>query len=136
MKILYIEDDKEDRYLFQDALKCINHQIEFDSAVNCEEALSKLKTQKPPDVIFLDINMPIRSGIDCLKVIRSNPLLSRIPVVIYSASNTKKDIIECLSLGASKYLVKPNDFNSLCAELASYFTTEPDGSIVTTSKLR
>jgi CheY-like chemotaxis protein len=135
MKILYIEDDKEDRYLFQDALKFVNNQIEFDSAVNCDEALLKLKTQKPPDLIFLDINLPLRSGLDCLKVIKSNPLLGRIPVIIYSASNIKKDIIECLGLGASKYLIKPYDLHTLCIELATCFDIEADGSVAIARKL-
>lgn len=119
MKILYIEDDPEDRFLFEDALKFINHRIEFDTASGCDEALFKLKTQRPPALIFLDISLPARSGIDCLRVIKSNPLLSGIPVIIYSASRNQRDINECMKLGAAKYLIKPNDFNSLCAELRS-----------------
>jgi CheY-like chemotaxis protein len=135
MKILYIEDDQEDRYLFQDAIKFINQQIEFESVAGCEEALVKLKPQKPPDIVFVDINMPRRRGLDCLKVIKSNPLLGRVPIIIYSGSKAENDIIECLSLGASKYLVKPGDFHTLCSELASCFNIEADGSIAITENL-
>lgn len=67
MRVLYIEDDQEDRYLFEDALKLVNYKIEFDSAASYEEALFKLKTGKPPALIFLDITLPVRSGIDCFK---------------------------------------------------------------------
>lgn len=119
MKIFYIEDDHEDRYLFEDALKVINYRIEFDCAGSYEEALAKLKTQKPPALIFLDITLPLRSGIECLRTIKSNPLLSGIPVVIYSASNDQRHITECMNLGAAKYLVKSNNFDALCAELRS-----------------
>ncbi|MBT1700377.1 response regulator [Fulvivirgaceae bacterium PWU4] len=117
MRVFYIEDDQEDRYLFEDALKLVNYKIEFEAAAGYEEALFKLKTGKPPALIFLDITMPIRSGIDCLKTIKANPLLSGIPVIIYSASNDLKDVTECMRLGAAKYLVKPNDLETLCAEL-------------------
>jgi CheY-like chemotaxis protein len=119
MKIFYIEDDQEDRYIFEDALRLVNYRIEFDSAAGYDEALAKLKTQKPPALIFLDVVLPMRTGIECLKAIKSNPLLSGIPVIIYSASSDQRDIAECMNLGAAKYLVKPDNFYALCTELRS-----------------
>jgi CheY-like chemotaxis protein len=117
MKVLYIEDDKEDRLFFQDAIKSVNPSIDFEAVSSCDEALFKLKTRRRPDLIFLDIVLPVKSGRDCLRIIKANPLLSTIPVIIYSASNDKRDIKECIELGASEYIVKPNDFESLCDRL-------------------
>jgi CheY-like chemotaxis protein len=114
MKILYIDDDLEDREIFHDAIRTIDHKITIDSATCCDEALFKLKSQKSPDLIFLDINMPGKTGKECLKAIKSNPLLSTIPVIIFSTSNSLADIKECMDIGASEYLVKPNGFRILC----------------------
>jgi CheY-like chemotaxis protein len=117
MKVLYIEDDQEDRLFFQDVIKSVNPSIDFEAVSSCDEALFKLKTGRRPDLIFLDITMPLKSGQDCLRLIKANPLLSAIPVIIYSASNDKRDIKECMELGASEYMVKPNDFETLCYRL-------------------
>ena len=119
MKILYVDDDRDDRNIFREAVKLVSPSIEFDSVSSCEEAIFKLKSQKPPNLIFLDLNMPSRTGIDCLKIIKANPLLRKIPVIIYSTSNDQTQIKECLQAGACEYLIKPNDFKSLCNQLKS-----------------
>jgi CheY-like chemotaxis protein len=114
MKILYVDDDLEDREIFQEAIRTIDPKIIFAYATSCDEALFKLKSQKSPALIFLDINMPGKTGKECLKAIKSNPLLSTIPVIIFSTSNSLADIKECMDIGASEYLVKPSGFRILC----------------------
>jgi CheY-like chemotaxis protein len=117
MKLLFVDDDQVEREIFFDAIKTVNPRIEFDFAESCNDALYKLKLQKRPDFIFLDLEMPLRTGKECLKSIKSNPLLDHIPVVVYSGSNREEDKNECIALGASKYMVKPTNFETLCREL-------------------
>lgn len=64
-----------------------------------------------PDVIFLDLNMPYKSGKECLNEIRQNAKLKHIPIVIFSTSNSEIDIEETFKKGANLYFKKPIDFN-------------------------
>jgi CheY-like chemotaxis protein len=123
MRILYIDDDHEDRDIFLEAVRSLTHSVEFEYAASCEDALFKLKTLAPPDLIFLDINMPLRNGKECLKIIKTNPLLKRIPVIIYSTSNHQKERDECTRLGAMDYIVKPGNFEFLCEKLRDVVNT-------------
>ena len=66
-----------------------------------------------PRLIFLDLNMPIKNGLQCLKEIRSDEQLKNISVAIYSTSNHQKDIEETFYNGANIYITKPPDFNTL-----------------------
>lgn len=71
---------------------------------------SLIQTSIVPDVIFLDINMPYKNGISCLKEIRSNCAFDEIRVVIYSAANQKREVDSCYDLGANFFLIEPADF--------------------------
>ncbi|CAN5234628.1 hypothetical protein BH23BAC2_BH23BAC2_27750 [soil metagenome] len=62
-----------------------------------------------PDLILMDLNMPVMNGFECLKEIRSNPVFLDIPVIIFSTSNYEKDIAHAEELGALGYLHKPNE---------------------------
>ena len=66
-----------------------------------------------PQIIFLDLNMPRKGGIECLREIRSDELLKDIIVAIYSTSSSERDLEESFKEGANIYIRKPNDFNSL-----------------------
>jgi CheY-like chemotaxis protein len=63
-----------------------------------------------PDIIFLDINMPCVDGKQCLKEIRNNKELDKVPVVMFSTSNHEKDIEETFKNGANLYVSKPSFF--------------------------
>lgn len=66
-----------------------------------------------PQLIFLDLNMPIKNGLECLKEIRSDEKLKNISIAIYSTSNNQKDIENTFTYGANVYITKPSDFNTL-----------------------
>jgi CheY-like chemotaxis protein len=66
-----------------------------------------------PDLLFLDLNMPRKNGLQCLKEIRGNPKLKNISIAIYSTSSSEKDIDDTFRNGANVYIKKPNDFNLL-----------------------
>ena len=122
MVVLNVDDDQEDREFFCDALREIDPTIICLVAGSGMEALSLLQTQRPrPDYIFLDINMPMMDGKQCLKALKSLPDLASIPVIMYSTSTDTREIRECYSLGAEDFLIKPHSFEKLVNDLNSIF---------------
>jgi CheY-like chemotaxis protein len=113
--ILLADDDADDVMLFKEALSEIDSSITCYTAENGEEALkliSGLLIDKP-DVIFLDINMPLMNGWQFLSELKRDPFLEHIPVVMYSTSSYKSDIDKSFMLGAICFFVKPGSFREL-----------------------
>ena len=104
--IFLVEDDEDEQFLFIEALKEVKNATLYDVANNGKEALDKLeKSSAPPDLIFMDINMPVMDGIECLSTIIKNPKTKNIPVVILSTATEKKQLMK--KLGAKAFLEKP-----------------------------
>ncbi len=84
--------------------------------MNGVDALQKLvlKEIEMPDYIFIDLNMPLMNGIQCLQEIKQLPAYAAIPVIIYSTSSYERDIMQTISNGAFQYIVKPFSFLELC----------------------
>jgi CheY-like chemotaxis protein len=118
MRVLLIDDDKDDQQLFCEAVKAISPDIECDLAGNGEEGLEILNSyRKLPGLLFLDINMPIMDGRETLEVIRASAHLRTLPVIIYSTSNNKQEI-EKFKEQDVKYIVKGNSFSELIRSLS------------------
>lgn len=115
LQILLADDDENDRLLFTDAFSELKTKTIVQTVNNGIELMKWLngKDTRLPHLIFLDLNMPIKNGLQCLKEIRSNETLKNISVAIYSTSNNQKDIEETFSNGANVYITKPSDFNTL-----------------------
>ena len=75
-----------------------------------------------PDVIFLDLNMPRKNGLECLKEIRNNTKCKKIVIAIYSTSASEHDIEETFRNGANVFIKKPNDFQTLKKILSDVVT--------------
>ena len=75
-------------------------------------------------MIFLDICMPLVSGMEYLKELKENPLVSDIPVIIYTASKSHDDRTETLKLGAANFITKPAGFRLLCKIITDIFIQE------------
>ena len=130
--ILLADDDENDRLLFTDVfqelkINTIIHTV--NDGLQLMEYLLKNKT-KLPQLLFLDLNMPFKNGLECLKEIRSNPDLRELSVAIFSTSLSQKDIDETFIQGANIYINKPNSFNELKevlnkAVMAAYMYQEP-----------
>ncbi|HEY0652937.1 MAG TPA: response regulator [Chryseosolibacter sp.] len=117
MRILLIDDDKDDQLLFVDAVTLISDEIICNTADDGQQGLEFLAHADPlPDLVFLDINMPRVDGRQTLQAIRSNPRLRALPVIIYSTSCSKLDIRWARDMSAD-YLTKPNDFLELVSAL-------------------
>jgi CheY-like chemotaxis protein len=112
---LLADDDAEDASLFEDALMEVDHSIDFQYAKDGLETLDMLKTGNTslPDLIFLDLNMPRMDGKECLKQLKQDTQLSKIPVIMYTTSSQAKDIEETMMSGALCFITKPSSMNEL-----------------------
>ncbi|QJB31367.1 response regulator [Chitinophaga oryzae] len=113
--LLLVDDDTDDQELFKLALAELNHPVKCLTAGNGQEALDNLCTRAyQPDLIFLDLNMPLMNGIVFLKRIKDIDHLKNIPVIIYSTSDEPREISTARSMGAVDYITKPARFDELC----------------------
>jgi len=118
-KILLAEDDE---YISK-AYKVGLEEADFIviPAFNGEEAIEKLKIEKP-DLILLDLIMPIKNGFDVLRELKKNAEWKNIPVLILSNLGQDSDIEEALKLGAKDYLVKANfSMKEVIEKIKEYF---------------
>lgn len=113
-RILYADDDADDRVIFREALgelRITRKLTVFANGVELMEYLSH--TEELPQIVFLDLNMPKKSGYQCLQEIRSDGRFDNISVAIFSTSNSRQDIDLTYSNGADVYFTKPNDYSDL-----------------------
>src|SRR5881398_3761 len=103
LKILYIDDDTDDHEIFGEAVHEINPDMHVVYAKNGQDIDKHLNTASP-DIIFLDYNLPLKNGIECLKQIRSSKEFDHIPIVFYSVYFDK--IQEAYENGANYFIVK------------------------------
>jgi len=131
-KILMADDDKDDQELFKEAVSKTNIPAEVTTVDNGKELMKNLKdeSQPNPDIIFLDINMPLKNGRECLEEIKNDENLKDIPTVIYTTSTDDKDIKDTFKTGANLYLAKPNSFNALVLLLKKIFTLKWTGTLL------
>lgn len=112
VKIYAIEDSETDLFFVKSAIEKTNTLSFFGHASNGEEALNHLRALKNlPDLILMDINMPVMNGHDCLRELRQDPRLRVIPVIIFSTSDSPIDIELSFENYASGYIIKPNTFD-------------------------
>ena len=115
LHILLADDDEDDRLFFKDAieeLKVRTNVTTVNDGVQLMDYLNKPDIQLP-NVVFLDLNMPRKDGMQCLKEIRADARLKDLSVAIYSTSSSEEDIEETFVRGANIYIKKPNDFGAL-----------------------
>lgn len=113
--IFLADDDEADRLLFKEILQELKIKttvVTFNNGLELMKSLEEEDTYLP-HLLFLDVNMPLKSGLQCLKEIRSNEKLKDISIAIYSTSNNPSDIKETFLNGANIYINKPSDFNTL-----------------------
>ncbi|MEO6284630.1 MAG: response regulator [Dyadobacter sp.] len=113
--IFLADDDADDCMLFQDALKEVSTTTELTTANDGVELINLMQTSvpPPPDVIFLDLNMPRKNGFECLEQIRKTKAWESIPVVIFSTSGQEEMIRKVYEEGANYFIRKPGSFLKL-----------------------
>ena len=113
--VFLADDDIDDCFLFEDALCEVSSNTKLTTANDGIELMNILEQAipPPPDVIFLDLNMPRKNGFECLAEIKSTDKFKDIPVVIFSTSCEVGFIDKVYEKGADYYLCKPGSFQSL-----------------------
>jgi CheY-like chemotaxis protein len=112
LPILLVEDDDADAIITRRALSDLKVPNKLVHKVDGEDALLYLRERSNPRpcVILLDINMPRMNGLDFLSMIKQDPELRTIPVMILTTSDAEKDITRSYELGAAGYIIKPVDY--------------------------
>ena len=115
IEILLVEDNAGDVRLTQEVLKSSKVRNNLIVASNGQEALNCLRKEGKyanstrPDVILLDLNLPLMDGREVLEKIKVDPEFKRIPVVILTTSKAEEDILKTYNLHANCYITKPVD---------------------------
>ena len=115
LNILLADDSVDEHFLFMHTIKGIDTDVAVKTVSNGVELIKTLT--KPeiqlPDLLFLDLNMPLKNGKESLAEIKKNDRLTDLSVIIYSTSDEKRDIDETFALGANLYVRKPQDYLEL-----------------------
>ncbi|MCA9817756.1 MAG: response regulator [Cyanobacteriota/Melainabacteria group bacterium] len=115
IKILLVEDNPADVFMFKRCIKKSSLDTAvtvIDSGSRAEEYLKSLTTESSeshPDIVFLDLNLPGRTGHELLKDIKSNEMLRHIPVIILTTSANPKDVRKSFGEFSNSFLTKPVD---------------------------
>jgi CheY-like chemotaxis protein len=121
--VLLADDDHDDHYFFRDALQHIRPQIKLNIVNNGVDLLDLL-TNYVPDILFLDLDMPIKNGLECLTEIRGNENTRELPVVVFSSTTRPVNIDTAYDLGADLFFIKPSTFSDLTASLEALLSLE------------
>ena len=116
-KILIVDDEPFNIDVLQQELEELDYEL--ITASNGQEALDKIKSQQP-DLILLDLMMPVLDGFAVLSEIKGDNDLRDIPVIIVSAASDSKSIVKGIKQGADDYITKPIDAESLKAKLKDH----------------
>jgi CheY-like chemotaxis protein len=104
--ILLVDDDPDDQFIFNNALKEVDRSISLSIAKDGVYALEKLKVFTP-DLIFLDMNMPRMNGVEFLSSIKALSPFNKIPIIVYTTSTNLSDKAKVKLLGARDCVEKP-----------------------------
>jgi CheY-like chemotaxis protein len=120
MFVFYIDDDPDDRNVFLDAVNSIYPSIHCLTARDGLEGLRFLRDSYIlPDLIFLDVNMPVMDGWEFMRELKMNEHLKDIPVIVYSTYMSQNEMDGFKKLGAHMCLKKQAGYGKLCQELGS-----------------
>lgn len=115
LHLLLADDDIDDCDFFQDAIDEISKPLNLTILNNGVELMEFLLTNDTihPNLIFLDLNMPKKSGMECIAEIKATDRLAHIPIIIYSTSLDQTVVNSLYQMGAHHYIQKPAEFKSI-----------------------
>lgn len=118
------DDDEDDRLFFTDAFSELKINTKVNTFNDGVELMDYLNNPESilPNILFLDLNMPRKNGVECLLEIKQNDRFNDIAIAIYSTSSSDEHIEETFVNGANIYIKKPNDFNTLKKILSEVIT--------------
>jgi len=131
-EILLVEDNEDDVFLTREAFDAAHLRVNLHHVDNGEKCLQFLRKQGPyadaatPDLILLDMHMPVMDGYEVLSEIVKDAKLHHLPVVVLTTSYEAEDIRRMYGLRCNSYITKPVDFDSftkVISQLAGYWLT-------------
>lgn len=135
--VLLVEDDTIDAMTVRRAFKDLKVTNPLIHRLNGEEALAHLTAEdhEEPCVILLDLNMPKMNGLEFLKIVKADPSLKKIPVIVLTTSNEERDIVESFKRSVAGYIIKPVDYQKFVEAIRTidlYWTLSelPEGNTV------
>lgn len=123
--VVLADDDEDDRLFFTEAFDELKIKTKVETYKDGVELMEALKHSDAvlPSILFLDLNMPKKSGLECLIDIKNDKKFDNIAIAIYSTSASEEDIENTFVNGANIYIKKPHDFNQLKKVLSEVVTT-------------
>jgi CheY-like chemotaxis protein len=134
LNILLVDDNEDDVLMARKAFAQLNFPHKLETALSAQGALDYLRCsgsytdRKPvlPDLLLLDINMPLMDGFALLKLLKADPCLKKIPVIMLTSSSAREDVSRSYECGAASYLTKPESFEgfkNLMYDFGRYWLT-------------
>lgn len=117
IKILMMEDSPDDVFFTKEALRETKMRVNLNVVTNGMDGMAYLKKEgkyadvETPDLILLDLNMPIMDGREVLALIKQDPRMRLIPVVVLTTSQAEEDVLQAYDLHANCYVSKPVDLD-------------------------
>lgn len=122
--IILADDDEDDRLFFTDAFEELKINTKVNTFNDGVELMNYLNQPDAvlPNVLFLDLNMPRKNGIECLDEIKKDNRFDDIAIAIFSTSSSEEHVEETFIRGANIYIKKPSDFVTLKKVLSDVVT--------------
>lgn len=118
--LLVAEDDPDDRVLVEEALRPLEDLIRLCFVEDGEKLVVRLRhapDDPKPRLVLLNLNMPVKNGLQALTEIREDPELKQVPIVIWTTSSDDQERRWCLDAGAAEFVTKPNSFEEFASAL-------------------
>jgi CheY-like chemotaxis protein len=132
-QVFLADDDEDDVMLFREAVAESGWRVVLTVFSHGRSVCTHIQEATIiPDLIFLDINMPLMNGRECLIEIRKNPKFKAVPVIMHSTASYV-NLVDLYQQGASLYVVKPSSFREQVAMLKSVFQMAAAGALINTS---
>ena len=110
--IFYIDDDQDDLDFFSEAIASLGKKVKL--FLFPDDMFKILQNPPPrPSVIFLDLNMPLKTGFEIITEIKQAGKLTDLPLIVYSTTNSSDIIEKCWDMGASLFITKPTTLGNL-----------------------
>lgn len=106
LKLMTVDDSRTIRRIVATYAKELIPDVEVVEATNGQECVDKCK-ESPPDLVILDINMPVMTGEECLRNLRADESTKAIPVVMLTTESEKSVVVRLLQLGVQQFIIKP-----------------------------
>lgn len=130
--LLLADDDEDDCDFFKEALEELNLStslVTVNDGVQLMDFLAESGTENLPDILFLDLNMPRKNGLECLTEIKQKEEYKNLPVIIFSTS-LDRDIVDLVyEKGAFHYIRKPGEFSKLKKVIGSALSIVPESNL-------